>query len=199
MTRKRCFSARIWCSHMRLPQAKPCSSTTGGPSPASVTEMFRSPTWILSITMSRSAGMSERVRSFPRKRQSDKKFRNDRGSPGSPHGRVLRGDCAEKGRDLGAQLLSRLFDLLGRREHGLRRTARLGDAVRHLVERLNDRLGARRSAGDVVRNFAGGGFLLFHRPRDLGGVIVDILHALGDGANRRDGVAGRALHRKNFA
>src|SRR5665213_2769670 len=105
MTRKRCFSARIWCSHMRLPQAKPCSSTTGGPSPATLTEMFRSPTSILSMALSRRV-QTRNAGDMSENRANDKA--RDVQQPDS-----LGGDGAEKGRDLAAQPFSRFFYLLG--------------------------------------------------------------------------------------
>ena len=51
-------------------------------------------------------------------------------------------------------------------------------------KRRDDSLGAGRGAGDVVRNFSGRRFLLLDRDGDLGGVVVDVLHALRDVADR---------------
>src|SRR5580704_9899178 len=142
MTRKRRRSALIWWNHMLLPQARPCSNTTGGPSPASLTATARLPTWILSI--------AQIILSFPQKRESiitavEIRF----AAPGlwvpafagtTEHATLSR-HGAQEFLELAAQLGGRGFDLFGGREHGFRRAAGLGDAAGDFVERRRYRLG----------------------------------------------------------
>src|SRR5579864_5581692 len=200
MTRKRRRSARIWWNHMRLPQPRPCSSTTGGPSPASLTATARLPTWILF--------MGEILLSFPRKRESIITAVETRfvalglwvlASAGTTEHAILRRHRAQKFFEFAAQLGGRGFDLFGGLKHHFRRASRLGDAAGDFVERGPDRLGASRGAGDVVRNLAGRRFLLLDRAGDRRRILTDVVHALGDVADRRHGARRRALHREDLA
>src|SRR5580692_9548576 len=196
MTRKRRRNAPIWWNHMRLPQARPCSSTTGGPLPTSLTATARLPTWILS--------MEQILWSFPRKRESiitaaEIRFAAPglwvpafrlraarfgglkpavarRASVGGSRGRRLRRHGAQKFFELAAQLGGRQFDLFGGREHGFRGAAGLGDARGDFVERRRDRLGAGRGAGDVVRNLTRRRFLLLDRAGDRRRILIDVPH-----------------------
>src|ERR1700722_16917688 len=219
MTRKRRRSALIWWNHMRLPQARPCSSTTGGPSPASLTATARLPIWSLSI--------EQILWSFPHKRESiitvvEIRFAAPglwvpafrlravrfgglkpavarRASVGGPWGRQLRRYGAQKFFELAAQLGGRQFDLFGGREHGFRGAAGLGDAAGDFVERRRDRLGAGRGAGAVVRNLSRRCLLLLDRAGNRGGVLIDVVHPPGDVADRRHRARRRALHREDLA
>ena len=62
----------------------------------------------------------------------------------------------------------------------------------------DDFLGAGRGAGDVMGNLARRRFLLLDRNGDRAGIAVDVLHALGDFADRSDRFAARRLHRQNL-
>src|SRR3984957_4171749 len=190
MTRKRRCSALIWWNHMRLPQARPCSSTTGGPAPTSLTATPRLPTWFLS--------MEKGILSFPRPAYARAASYGGFESAEARRrkaGRRLRRHGAQEFFEFAAQLGGRGFDLFGGGEHGFRGAAGLGDAAGDLVERRRDRLGTGRGAGDVVGNFAGRRFLLLDRAGDRRGVLIDVVHPLGDVADRRHRAGRRALHR----
>jgi hypothetical protein len=62
----------------------------------------------------------------------------------------LRRDRAQEISDFAAQLGGGVFDFLGSHQHGLRRTARLGDAAGHFAQRGDDRFGAVGGAGDIM-------------------------------------------------
>ena len=56
-----------------------------------------------------------------------------------------------------------------------------------------DQIRSRDCCRHVVRNLAGGGVLLLDRGRNRGGILIDLLHALGIPPNGVDHTGGRGL------
>ena len=84
-------------------------------------------------------------------------------------------------------------------EHDFRRHAGLRRGAGHVVEHARLLCVACAALATLERDVARRGALLLDRGGDAGRVVRDLLHALGDAADRFHGARGRALHRQDLS
>src|SRR5436190_5597175 len=102
---------------------------------------------------------------------------------------------------LGCDLLQKILDFRLQREScvldGLRcgehcpgRVAGFRHRIHHLIENGRDDLRSLGGLCDILRNLTGDSALLSHRRGNGGGMLVDILHSVGNSLNGVDGAFG---------